>query len=45
MSGELVAALISALLNMALYSSQLALYFWERGRRSGLGKERLFAPY
>ncbi len=45
MTGELAAALISALLNLGLYSAQLGLYFWERSRRSRQGKRRLFAPY
>ena len=45
MTGELAAALISALFNFGLYSAQLGLYFWEASRRSRRGKERLLAPY
>ena len=45
MTGELAAALISGLLNLGLYSVQVSLYLWERGRRSRHGKARLFAPY
>ncbi len=45
MSGELVAALIGALINLGLYSAQVGLYFWEGGRRSRQGEEPLFAPY
>jgi len=45
LSGELVAALIGALINLGLYSAQVGLYFWEGGRRSRQGEEPLFAPY
>lgn len=45
MTGELAAALISALLNLGLYSAQLGLFLWEKGQRSRHGEERLFAPY
>ena len=45
MTGELAASLISATLNLGLYSAQLGLYLWEESRRSRRGKERLFAPY
>ena len=45
MSGELVAALIGALLNLGLCFAQVSLYFWEGGRRSRQGEEPLFAPY
>ncbi|PKB72544.1 MAG: hypothetical protein BZY75_06510 [SAR202 cluster bacterium Io17-Chloro-G7] len=45
MTGELAAALISALFNLGLYAIQTSLYFWERDRRSSQGQICLFPPY